>query len=182
MLRFAVLRPCTVTLDFKSEVTYMRMTRLALAFLCAVSLSAIGAVQAQSGATSMSSTLPGSEKWMDVPAAALAGTPSVPIGGTLKVAILEGDPMTPGKSFTARISCTDGSKVAPHTHPTTENVTIVKGTFRMGMGAKWDDAALKTLPTGAFFSMPSGMTHFALCQGDTVVQIHGIAPLRFDFK
>jgi hypothetical protein len=30
--------------------------------------------------------------------------------------------------------------------------------------------------------MPSGMTHFAQCQGDTVVQIHGIAPLRFDFK
>jgi len=119
---------------------------------------------------------------MDIPAPALAGTPSVPIGGTLKVAILEGDPMTPGKSFTARISCTAGSKVAPHTHPTTENVTIVKGTFRMGMGAKWDDAALKTLPTGAFFSMPSGMTHFALCEGDTVVQIHGTAPLRFDFK
>jgi glycosyltransferase involved in cell wall biosynthesis len=98
------------------------------------------------------------------------------------VAILDGDPMTPGKSFVARISCTAGSKVAPHTHPTTENVTIVKGTFRMGMGATWDDAKLQTLATGAFFSMPSGMTHFAQCQGDTVVQIHGIAPLRFDFK
>jgi quercetin dioxygenase-like cupin family protein len=149
---------------------------------CAASLSAIVVAQAQSGAPVMSSTLPGSEKWMDIPAPALAGTPSVPIGGTLKVAILEGDPMTPGKAFTARISCTAGSKVAPHTHPTTENVTIVKGTFRMGMGATWDDAKLQTLPTGAFFSMLSGMTHFAQCQGDTVVQIHGIAPLRFDFK
>lgn len=163
-------------------MSYMRMTRMALALACVASLSAIVIAQAQSGAPAMSSTLPGSETWMDIPAPALNGTPSVPIGGTLKVAILEGDPMTPGKSFTARISCTAGSKVAPHTHPTTENVTIVKGTFRMGMGAKWDDAALKTLPTGAFFSMPSGMTHFALCQGDTVVQIHGIAPLRFDFK
>ena len=160
----------------------MRMIRMALALICAASLSAIVVAQAQSGAPAMSSTQPGSEKWMDIPAPALNGTPSVPIGGTLKVAILEGDPMTAGKSFTARISCTGRIKVAPHTHPTTENVTIVKGTFRMGMGAKWDDATLKTLPTGAFFSMPSGMTHFAQCQGDTVVQIHGIAPLRFDFK
>jgi quercetin dioxygenase-like cupin family protein len=158
----------------------MRMP--ALAFACAVSLSALGAAHAQSGATSMSSTLPGAEQWMDIPAPAIAGTPSVPIGGTLKVAILEGDPMTPGKSFTARISCTAGSKVAPHTHPTTENVTVVRGTFGMGMGDKWDEAKLQPLPTGAFFTMPSGMVHFAQCQGDTIVQIHGTAPLRFDFK
>jgi quercetin dioxygenase-like cupin family protein len=160
----------------------MRLTRIALGLATALGLLAIVAIQAQSNAGSMTTLQPGSEKWMDIPGPALAGTPSVPIGGTLKVAILEGDPMTAGKSFTARISCTAGSKVAPHTHPTTENVTIVKGTFRMGMGTKWDDTKLETLPTGAFFSMPSGMTHFAQCQGDTVVQIHGIAPLRFDFK
>ena len=51
----------------------------------------------------------------------------------------------------------------------------------MGMGSKWDDAQLKELPIGAFGSMVPGMTHFAQCKGDTVVQINGIAPLQFNF-
>jgi quercetin dioxygenase-like cupin family protein len=118
---------------------------------------------------------------MDIPAPAMVGTPSVPVGGTLKVAILQGDPMTTGRSYVVRVSCTDGSKVAPHTHPATENVTIVKGSFLMGMGSKWDDALLKELPTGAFGSMMPNMAHFAACKGDTVVQINGIAPLQFRF-
>src|SRR5580704_3577771 len=43
---------------------------------------------------------PGSEKWGDIPAAAMVGTPSVEIGGTLRVAIIQGDPMTAGHSKT----------------------------------------------------------------------------------
>jgi quercetin dioxygenase-like cupin family protein len=89
--------------------------------------------------------------------------------------------MTPGQPYVARVSCTAGAKVAPHTHPTTENVTIIKGAFLMGMGSTWDDKALKELPAGSFGSMSSGMSHFAQCKGDTIVQINGVAPLRFDF-
>lgn len=124
---------------------------------------------------------PGSEKWGDVPAAALVGTPSVEMGGTLKVAILQGDPMTAGRSYTLRLSCTDGLKIAPHWHPTTENVTVVKGAAAVGMGSKWDDAALKDVPTGGFFSAGPQMRHFAQCKGDAVLQVHGIAPFVVNF-
>src|SRR5215831_8594515 len=117
--------------------------RIAFSLLCAATI----------GISISAQTMPGAEKWIDIPAPAMVGTPSVPVGGTLKVAILQGDPMTAGRSYVVRVSCTDGSKVAPHTHPTTENVTIIKGSFLMGMGSKWDDAALKALPTGAFGSM-----------------------------
>ena len=66
------------------------------------------------GGASGGPVMPGSEQWMDIPAAALVGTPSVEMGGTLKIAILQGDPMTAGRSFTIRLSCTDGTKIAPH--------------------------------------------------------------------
>jgi len=61
------------------------------------------------------------------------------------------------------------------------NVTVIKGTFLMGMGSKWDDARLKELPAGSFGSMMPKMSHFAQCRGDSIVQINGIAPLQFVF-
>src|SRR5690349_25061222 len=123
----------------------------------------------------------GSEKWGDVPAAALVGTPSVEMGGTLRIAVLQGDPMTAGRSYTLRLSCTDGLKIAPHWHPATENVTVVKGAAAVGMGSKWDDGALKEVPTGGFFSAGPKVRHFAQCKGDTVLQVHGIAPFIVNF-
>jgi quercetin dioxygenase-like cupin family protein len=124
---------------------------------------------------------PGTEKWGEVPAAALVGTPSVEMGGTLKLAVIQGDPMTEGRSYTVRLSCTDGLKIAPHWHPKTENVTVVKGEAAVGMGSKWDDAALKSVSTGGFFSAGPQQRHFAQCKGDTVLQVHGVAPLVINF-
>jgi hypothetical protein len=125
--------------------------------------------------------MPGSEQWMDIPAAALVGTPSVEMGGTIKIAVLQGDPMTAGRSYTLRLSCTDGTKIAPHWHPTTENVTVIKGTFLLGMGAKWDDAAMKEIPEGGFTSAAPQMRHYAQCKGDCVFQVNGIAPFVVNF-
>jgi hypothetical protein len=124
---------------------------------------------------------PGSEKWGDVPAAALVGTPSVEMGGTLRLAVIQGDPTKPGRSYTLRLSCTDGLKIAPHWHPTTENVTVLKVAAAVGMGSKWDDAALKDVPLGGFFSAGPQMRHFAQCKGDTILQVHGIAPFVVNF-
>jgi len=124
---------------------------------------------------------PGSEKWGDVPTAAMVGTPSVEMGGTVRVAVLQGDPMTAGHTYTLRLSCTDGTKIAPHWHPTTENVTVIRGAAAVGMGSKWDDAALKDVPTGGFFWAGPRMKHFAECKGDTILQVHGIAPFVINF-
>jgi quercetin dioxygenase-like cupin family protein len=32
----------------------------------------------------------------------------------------------------------DGFKVAPHTHPNRENVTVLAGTLKVGMGDQFD--------------------------------------------
>jgi hypothetical protein len=49
------------------------------------------------------------------------------------------------------------------------------------MGSTWDPAALKDLPVGGFASAPARMRHFAMCKGDSVVQVHGIAPFVVNF-
>lgn len=139
------------------------------------------AAKKSEGAANGMLVMPGSEKWMDIPAAALVGTPSVELGGTLKLAVLQGDPMTAGHSYTLRLSCTDGTKIAPHWHPTTENVTVIKGTFLLGMGAKWNDAAMKEIPVGGFASAAPQMRHYAQCKGDSVLQVNGIAPFVVNF-
>jgi hypothetical protein len=124
---------------------------------------------------------PGMEKWGDIPAAALVGTPSVEMGGKMQVAMLQGDPMTAGRSYTLRLSCADGVKIAPHWHPTTENVTVMKGGAAVGMGPKWDPALLKDVPTGGFFTAAPHMTHFAQCKGDSILQVHGVGPFVLNF-
>ena len=150
-----------------------------LAFATLFALLVCGAIaqtKAPAGAKQSQMVVePGTEKWGDVPAAALVGTPSVDMGGTLKLAVIQGDPMTDGRSYTLRLSCTDGLKIAPHWHPKTENVTVVKGEAAVGMGSKWDDAALKSVPLGGFFSAGPQMRHFAQCKGDTILQVHGVA-------
>jgi len=105
----------------------------------------------------------------------------VEMGGTMKIAVLQGDPMTAGRSYTLRLSCTDGTKIAPHWHPATENVTVIKGSFLLGMGAKWDDSTMKEIPVGGFASASPQMRHYAQCKGDTVVQVNGIAPFVVNF-
>src|SRR5215472_15856470 len=140
-----------------------------LAWSAGAQTNAPGKARTSGGKQSAMVVAPGSEKWGEVPAAALVGTPSVELGGTLRLAVIQGDPMTAARSYTLRLSCTDGLKIAPHWHPTTENVTVVKGGAAVGMGSKWDDAALKDVPTGGFFSAEPRMRHFAQCKGETVL-------------
>jgi hypothetical protein len=99
--------------------------------------------------------------------------PSLPAGAQL--AVLEGDPSKPGL-FTIRVKAPDGYKIQPHWHPTTENLTVISGTFNVGMGPKWDEANHTALGAGAFASMPARMKHFAWTSGETVLQVHGNGP------
>ena len=140
------------------------------------------AKKSEPSATAMATVVPlGAEKWGDIPAGVMVGTPSVEVGGKLQIAIVQGNPMQAGQPYTVRLSCTDGVKIAPHWHPTVENVTVVKGTFALGMGSKWDPSALKDLPAGGFASAPARMRHFASCKGETIVQVHGLGPFVVNF-
>ena len=58
--------------------------------------------------------------------------PFLPPGAQL--AVLEGDPMASSGDFTIRLKMPDGYRIAPHTHPHRENVTVISGTLKVGMG------------------------------------------------
>ena len=110
-------------------------------------------------------------KWMD-------GPPSLPKGA--KFAMLEGNPAQEGP-FTMRLQLPDGFKIQPHSHPAVEHVTVISGTFNLGMGEKFDASAGRALPAGAFAFMPPGMKHFAWAKGETVVQVHGLGPWKINY-
>jgi quercetin dioxygenase-like cupin family protein len=105
-------------------------------------------------------------RWADGPAALPAGA---------KIAVLTGDPGKAGP-FTVRLKFPTGYKVAPHTHPTTENVTVISGTMAFGSGPKFDEAAAHEMTAGGFAAMPAGMEHFAWCKSECVVQVHSEGP------
>ena len=50
------------------------------------------------------------------------------------MAVVSGAPDKPGAPFVIRILNPDGAKVPPHWHPTDEHITVLSGTFIVGMG------------------------------------------------
>ncbi len=101
------------------------------------------------------------------------GPSSLPAGA--KVAVLEGDPAKEG-FFTMRLWLPDGFKIPPHWHPKVEHVTVISGTFNVGMGDKFDQTATRAMPAGTFGFWPADMEHFAWAKGETVLQLHGTGP------
>ncbi len=89
--------------------------------------------------------------------------------------VLEGDPGKEGP-FVMRLKMPDGFRIQPHWHPKVERITVIAGTFQLGMGDKFDQSATNAMPTGSYGYWPAGMRHFAWTQGETVLQLHGVGP------
>ena len=91
------------------------------------------------------------------------------------MAVLYGDPSKDGP-FAMRLKMPKGYAIPPHSHPKPEIVTVILGTFQIGMGDAADKSKVTALPAGGFFGFPPGMTHFAFIDEDTVVQINSNGP------
>lgn len=90
-------------------------------------------------------------------------------------AVLYGDPSTDGV-FAMRLKLPDGFHIAPHHHSQPEIVTVISGTFRLGMGEDADPEATTMLEPGSFFAYPPGMVHYAYADGETVIQLNSTGP------
>src|SRR5271157_4477213 len=75
------------------------------------------------------------------------GPPSLPKGA--QIAVLEGDPGKEGP-FVFRVKVPDGYRVPPHTHPKTERITVISGTFNIGMGESFDKTTTRAMPAGTY--------------------------------
>lgn len=114
---------------------------------------------------------PSDLKWGEMP-------PSLPPGA--KMTVLSGDPAKAGP-FTVRMQAPAGYKIPPHTHPAAERLTVISGTFRLGMGDKFDEAATHEMGPGSYVVLPPGMTHFVSLTSESIVQIDSEGPFQINY-
>src|SRR5215467_12945316 len=110
-------------------------------------------------------------KWGPAPAA-------LPLGA--EAAVLFGDPSKEGL-FVLRLKFPAGYRVAPHTHPVDEVLTVISGTFHMGMGETADQSKAQPLPAGSFFALPPGTAHYVFVNEETTVQISTNGPWDLNY-
>src|SRR5262245_48759193 len=144
--------------------------RKALPFIALLAVCAVGAAAQQ--AKSAHVLMPAAQiEW---------GAPPPSSEKAATFAVLAGDPGKPG-IFVVRLKMPAGYQIAPHWHPTDEHVTVISGTFSVGMGEKMDKAALKSLPAGGYVLLPAEMRHYAVATSETVVQIEGPGPFMVNY-
>lgn len=107
-----------------------------------------------------------------------AGPPSIPKGA--EAAVLYGDPSQEGL-FALRLKLPEDYVIPPHHHPRPEVVTVISGTFHLGMGEEADRDATEALAAGSFFAFSPGMVHYAFTDEETVVQINSTGPWGIEY-
>jgi quercetin dioxygenase-like cupin family protein len=130
----------------------------------------VGVAVAQDSKT-MTSATPGDLKWGDPPPVFEKGA---------NFTVVSGDPGKEGP-FVVRLKMPAGYKINPHYHPTDENVTVLSGTFQIGMGDKFDESTMRALPAGGFVLLPAQMHHYAMAKTAAVVQVHGTGPFQLTY-
>jgi quercetin dioxygenase-like cupin family protein len=105
--------------------------------------------------------------------------PALPPGAM--AVVLNGDPTKEGQHFVLRVKMPDGYKVPAHWHPVEETVTVLQGNLLIGLGNKFDEAALKSLGPGDFTAMPAKTNHFAAAKGETIFQVSAMGPFALTY-
>jgi len=132
--------------------------------LCAFLIALLSGAAAAAMSTTTIVT-PASTHWMP-------GTG--PMKGT-QVAVLIGDPSKPG-GYVMRIKVPANVTFPPHYHSGVENVTVISGTFYVGLGDMIDKTKMTALPPGSFVSIPANVHHYAMTKGEAVIQLSGMGP------
>jgi len=105
-------------------------------------------------------------KWQDAPS----------IGPGAKTAVIEGDPKSAGP-FVMRLKVPPKTTIKVHTHPATENVTVLSGTLYFAASDKFEPKMAKPFGPGSYFSIGQGKPMFAYTKDKEVVaQLHGNGP------
>jgi quercetin dioxygenase-like cupin family protein len=145
---------------------------------CILACVAVAGLTAQAGRQAVSE----SAKHEIVPADKVTFAPiEVPgFKSGMKIAVIHGDPNAESGMYVIRLQFPAGYTFPPHWHPMAENLTVLSGTFMLGMGEKADTSNLATYMPGAFLYIPGKMAHFGGAKGETIVQLHGQAPFKIE--
>ena len=97
-----------------------------------------------------------------------------------KFAVIAGDPAAKGL-VTVRFDMPAGYAIAPHFHPTDEHVTVLKGSFSIGMGDVVDKAKALTLTAGGYAIAAANMHHYAFSTTGATIQVHMQGPFAITY-
>lgn len=151
------------------------MSRIAFAASAALLLVALaGAASAQERLLRLS---PSDIEGL-VQGGATAGTSGV---AGIRTTVLYGDPTKAGP-YTIALRVPPNMRIAAHSHRDDRTAVVVSGVWRFGYGRKADEALVKTLPPGSFYSEPAGVDHFAITGPEGAsVYISGYGPTSTDY-
>jgi quercetin dioxygenase-like cupin family protein len=90
--------------------------------------------------------------------------------------VLFGDPTKSGL-YTIELKVAPNTVIQAHTHRDTRTAVVIGGLWYFGYGPRNEQALVKALPPGAFYTEPAGESHFARTgpEGATV-SITGYGP------
>ncbi|HEX5043599.1 MAG TPA: cupin domain-containing protein [Candidatus Polarisedimenticolaceae bacterium] len=108
------------------------------------------------------------------------GPPPPVFAQDAKFTVVSGDPGKAGL-YVVRLDMPAGYKIMPHWHPTDEHVTVLSGTFALGMGERFDASSMKTLSQDGYALLPAEMRHYAMAKSRAVVQVHGMGPFQLTY-
>ena len=124
-------------------------------------------VVAQTGRT----VRPGEVPW---PAAVAGGTGTSGAAG-IETVVLKGDPAKAGL-YTMILRIAPNIRIQAHSHRDDRVATVIKGTWYFGYGDRFNEAALKPLEPGSFYTEPPDVAHFAMTKEEVIIHVSGVGP------
>jgi len=108
--------------------------------------------------------------------------PSAIAGGTgtsgaagIETVVLKGDPAKAGL-YTLMLRVPANIRIQAHSHRDDRVATVIKGTWYFAYGNRFDEAALKPLEPGSFYTEPPSQPHFAMTKDEVIIQVSGTGP------
>lgn len=96
----------------------------------------------------------------------------------IRLAVLHGDPNAETGDYTIRLWFPAGYRFPVHWHPKGEHLTVLSGSFQLGMGDTANDEGVASYSPGDFIYIPAEHPHFGGAAEDTVIQLHGLNPFK----
>ena len=111
-------------------------------------------------------------KWGPAPASLPKGT---------QISVLSGNPDQPGP-FVLRLKIAANTIIAPHTHNTAENVTVLSGQIVHETGNILVRSKGETMDVGGFVYLPANMAHSLWTNAQSAeIQVTGTGPFGLNY-
>lgn len=141
-------------------ITAVRRLAVALLLLCAAG----AASAADLNPKAVSFILPDNIQWKDNAA------------GTNSSALLYGDPAKPGP-YAMLLKWKPGNMSRPHFHPNDRFFMVMKGTWWVGTGTKFDPDSTVPMTAGSWVVHYANGIHYDGAKGEeTIIALHGMGP------